>query len=90
MITTNPLTSSVCAVSCGIVDGIALLDLDYSEDSNADVDANFVLAGDGNMIEIQSTAEKNTFSEAQFFSILNLAKEASLELTRLQREALRK
>jgi ribonuclease PH len=88
MITKNPLTSSVCAVSCGVVNGVALLDLDYSEDSTADVDANFVLAGDGNMIEIQSTAEKNTFSEAEFFSLLNLAKEASLTLTHLQNEAI--
>ncbi len=88
LITTHPLTHSVCAISCGIVEGKALLDLDYSEDSNADVDANFVLAGNGNMIEIQSTAEKNSFSEQEFFTLLSLAKEASLELTRLQNEAL--
>lgn len=88
MIPAHPLTDSVCAVSCGIVNGVPLLDLDYSEDSNADVDANFVLAGNGNMIEIQSTAEKVPFTEASFMALLGLAKQASLELTAAQRAAL--
>ena len=55
---TVPLTGQVAAVSCGIVDGVAVLDLDYDEDSSADADANFVLTDGGGIVEIQATAEK--------------------------------
>src|ERR1700729_1778783 len=60
----TPLTGAVAAVSCGIVDGLALLDLDYSEDSTAEVDANVVMTGDGGLVEVQATAERTPLSRA--------------------------
>ena len=62
----NPLTGTVAAVSCGLWEGAAVLDLDYPEDSKADADANFVLTGAGGIVEVQGTAEKDPFTEAQF------------------------
>ena len=63
----------MAAVSCGLSDGAAVLDLDYAEDSAADADANFVLTGAGGIVEIQGTAEKTPFTEAQFLELLALA-----------------
>jgi ribonuclease PH len=83
-----PLTEAVAAVSCGIIGGAAVLDIDYAEDSTADVDANFVLAGNGGIIEIQSTAEKKPFSDADFQSLLTLARKGTTELMALQKKAL--
>ncbi len=68
-----PLNQSVAAVSCGIVDGRALLDLDYSEDSNAEVDANVVMTGDGGLVEVQATAERTPLSRASLDELLALA-----------------
>jgi ribonuclease PH len=68
-----PLTSSVAAVSCGIVDGRALLDLDYVEDSSAEVDANVVMTGDGGLVEVQATAERTPLSRASLDELLALA-----------------
>jgi ribonuclease PH len=68
-----PLTGSVAAVSCGIVDGAALLDLDYSEDSTAEVDANVVMTGDGGLVEVQATAERTPLSRAHLDDLLALA-----------------
>jgi ribonuclease PH len=68
-----PLTSSVAAVSCGIVGGVPLLDLDYSEDSVAEVDANVVMSGDGGLIEVQATAERTPLSRAHLDDLLALA-----------------
>ncbi len=68
-----PLTGSVAAVSCGIVDGVALLDLDYSEDSTAEVDANVVMTGDGGLVEVQATAERTPLSRAHLDDLLALA-----------------
>jgi ribonuclease PH len=68
-----PLTSSVAAVSCGVVDGRALLDLDYSEDSGAEVDANVVMTGDGGLVEVQATAERTPLSRASLDELLALA-----------------
>ena len=70
----NPLTGTVAAVSCGLWEGTAVLDLDYPEDSKADADANFVLTGTGGIVEVQGTAEKDPFTEAQFHELLTLAK----------------
>lgn len=84
----SPLRGSVAAVSCGIFDGQALLDLDYSEDSHAQADANFVIAGDGGLVEIQATAEQTPFSEAQFQELLRLARKGAGELAALQRKAI--
>jgi len=83
-----PLRDSVAAVSCGVVGGLAVLDLDYAEDSQAETDANFVLTGDGGIVEIQATAEGAPFDEALFADMLRLARAGIAELTRLQRMAL--
>jgi len=69
----SPLTATVAAISAGIVDGIALLDLDYSEDSTAEVDANVVMTGDGGLIEVQATAERTPLSRAHLDELLALA-----------------
>ena len=68
-----PLTGSIAAVSCGMVDGRALLDLDYSEDSTAEVDANVVMTGDGGLVEVQATAERTPLSRASLDELLALA-----------------
>jgi ribonuclease PH len=68
-----PLTGSVAAVSCGVVDGRALLDLDYVEDSSAEVDANVVMTGDGGLVEVQATAERTPLSRASLDELLGLA-----------------
>ena len=88
LLETVPLTDQVAAVSCGLYKGAAVLDLDYEEDSNAEADANFVLTGRGGIVEIQGTAEHDPFSEAQFLELLALAKGATADLVRHQREAL--
>jgi ribonuclease PH len=83
-----PLNDSVAAVSCGVVDGMPVLDLDYAEDSTAETDANFVLTGSGGIVEIQATAEGAPFDEASFTRMLALARAGIAELTRAQRAAL--
>jgi len=83
-----PLTDSVAAISCGICSGMAVLDLDYAEDSAAETDANFVLTGSGKIIEIQATAEGAPFDEEEFSAMLRLARGGIAELTRLQIAAL--
>ncbi|MFO1062095.1 MAG: ribonuclease PH [Dongiaceae bacterium] len=82
-----PLTDHVAAVSCGLVGGTALLDLDYAEDSQAEADANFVLTGQGGLVEIQATAEQRPFDEAAFAAMLGLARHGITELVSLQRRA---
>jgi len=84
----DPVNGSIAAVSCGIFEGTPVLDLDYVEDSNAEVDANFVLTGDGGIVEIQGTAEADPFSEAAFLRLLELAKKGIGELTTAQTMAL--
>src|SRR5579884_1440652 len=69
----SPLTGTVAAVSCGIVEGVPLLDLDYAEDSAAEVDANVVMTGDGGLIEVQATAERTPLSRAHLDQLLALA-----------------
>ena len=85
---TSPIIGQVAAVSCGIISGEAVLDLDYDEDSNADADANFVLTSAGGIVEIQGTAEKTPFSETQFTELLTLAGQGTEQLFALQRQAL--
>ncbi len=87
VIVSVPLHSQVAAVSCGLVAGAALLDLDYAEDSGAEADANFVLT-EGGIVEIQGTAEQSPFSEVQFFELLRLAKQGTALLFEAQRKAL--
>jgi ribonuclease PH len=82
----TPLTGSVAAVSCGIVDGVALLDLDYSEDSTAEVDANVVMTSDGGLVEVQATAERTPLSRAHLDDLLALAAGGIESLRALQDE----
>ena len=70
----SPIVSQVAAVSCGLVGGVAVLDLDYGEDSAADADANFVLTDAGGIVEVQGTAETVPFSEVQFLELMRLAR----------------
>ena len=82
------LDDQVAAVSCGIVGGEAVLDLDYDEDSTAEADANFVLTASGGIVEVQGTAEGDPFSEAQLIAMLALARAGTERLFALQRDAL--
>ena len=81
------LTGSVAAVSVGVVEDVALLDLDYSEDSNAEVDVNVVMTGDGRFVEVQSTAEKIPFDRERLDDLLDLATAGIEDLQRFQEEA---
>jgi ribonuclease PH len=81
------LRDHVAAVSCGVYQNVAVLDLDYAEDSEAETDANFVMTGSGNIIEIQATAEKTAFSEDQLLSLLSLARKGVTRLVDLQKLA---
>jgi len=81
------LTGSVSAVSVGIVDDVPLLDLDYSEDSEAEVDMNVVMTGEGALVEVQATAEKTPFSRARLDELLELAAAGVEELAAVQEEA---
>ena len=83
-----PLTDHVAAVSCGIYQGTAVLDLDYPEDSNAEADANFVLTGKAGIVEIQATAEAEPFEDAAFTDMLRLARKGIGELVDLQKAAI--
>jgi len=80
----TPLTGSVAAVSCGMVAGAALLDLDYAEDSTAEVDANVVMTGDGGLVEVQATAERTPLSRAHLDDLLALAVDGIAALRALQ------
>jgi ribonuclease PH len=82
------LTGSVAAVSVGIVDGEALLDVDYAEDSRAEVDMNVVMTGDGRLVEVQATAEKVAFDRESLDVLLDLAASGIDEITGAQEEAL--
>jgi ribonuclease PH len=84
----SPLTGSVAAVSCGIVDGVALLDLDYSEDSTAEVDANVVMTGEGGLVEVQATAERTPLSRAHLDELLALAAAGIEQLRAAQEQAI--
>ena len=83
-----PLSDQVAGVSCGLCEGVALLDLDYKEDSGAQVDANFVMTGRGGIVEIQTTAEHEPFTRAQLGEMFALAEQGVSELAGLQRKAL--
>ncbi|HEY1450199.1 MAG TPA: ribonuclease PH [Solirubrobacteraceae bacterium] len=84
----SPLNGSVAAVSCGMVGGRALLDLDYSEDSTAEVDANVVMTGDGGLIEVQATAERTPLSRASLDELLALAAAGIEQLQAAQQRAI--
>lgn len=84
----NPLKGMVAAISCGICNGECVVDVDYEEDSRAEVDMNFVLTDDNKIVEIQGTAEGAPFDEAQFNELLGLAKDGISQLIAKQKEAL--
>ncbi len=83
----SPMTGSVAAISCGMVEGVPLLDLDYSEDSTAEVDANVVMTGDGGLVEVQATAERTPLSRAHLDELLAIAATGIEALRSLQDEA---
>jgi ribonuclease PH len=85
MVKDGVIKDQVAAVSCGLYKGQPVLDLDYAEDSDADADANFVLTGKGNIVEVQITAEKVAFTEEQMAELMGLAKEGISELVNLQK-----
>jgi ribonuclease PH len=84
----TPLTGSVAAVSCGVVDGVPLLDLDYPEDSAAEVDANVVMTGEGGLVEVQATAERTPLSRAHLDELVGLAAAGVAGLRAAQEEVL--
>jgi len=84
----SPIIGQVAAVSCGIYQGVPVLDLDYAEDSAADADANFILTASGGIIEIQATAEKTAFDDAAFTALLALARSGTAALFAAQTAAL--
>jgi ribonuclease PH len=87
MLTAPVLRDHVAAVSCGVYQNVAVLDLDYAEDSEADTDANFIMTGSGKIIEIQATAERDPFSEEQLLALLGLARKGIARLVDLQKLA---
>ena len=87
MLKADPLRDHVAAISCGICNGTAVLDLDYAEDSAAETDANFVMTGAERIVEVQGTAEKIPFTEEQFLGLLALAKKGIAKLVDLQKLA---
>ena len=84
----NVLRDHVAAVSCGVYNGTPVLDLDYAEDSEAETDANFVMTGDGRIIEIQGTAEKTPFTQDEFLALMGLAQKGISRLCDLQKMAI--
>ena len=87
VITADPILDQVAAVSCGVFQDVPVLDLDYDEDSSAEADANFVLTGNGDIVEIQATGEKRGFTRAEFETLFDLARKGMDELFALQRAA---
>ena len=87
VIARDPILDQVAAVSCGVFSGVPVLDLDYEEDSNAEADSNFVLTGQGDIVEIQATGEKRGFTRAEFESLFDLARKGIAELIALQKAA---
>lgn len=87
IINTHPLKDHVAAVSCGVVQGAPVLDLDYAEDSTAETDANFVLTGSGGIVEVQGTAEGKPFSDEELLELLRLARVGATNLVALQKQA---
>jgi ribonuclease PH len=88
MFKTFPMKDHVAAISCGIHNGTPVLDLDYAEDSTAGTDANFVMTGQGGIVEVQGTAEGEPFSQASLLELLALARKGIDELVALQKQAI--
>ena len=88
MLKESPMNGQLAAISCGICDGTALLDLDYAEDSAAETDANFVMVAEGGIVEIQATAEDTPFAQTEFMALLAHAKKGVAEIAAAQNKAL--
>ncbi len=88
VIKTDPIVAQVAAVSCGLFASAPILDLDYSEDSRAEVDANFVMSSDGRLVEVQGSGEQRAFSRDEFGQLMDLAEQGCAQLFDLQRTAL--
>jgi ribonuclease PH len=84
----SPIRDHVAAISCGVVKGTPVVDLDYDEDSTAETDANFVITGAGGLVEVQATAEGAVFSEAELIAMMGLARNAVSRLVELQKAAI--
>ena len=89
IVTENFVVDSVSAISCGIVGGECVLDLDYEQDSSGEADANFVLTESGNIVEVQATAEEYAFPKEQFNTLFELAQLGCAELSKIQKQALK-
>ena len=87
LLTKDPILDQVAAISCGVFKGVPVLDLEYEEDSNAEADANFVLTGKGDIVEIQATGEKRGFTQDEFEALFALARKGIGELQVMQRAA---
>lgn len=85
----DPMISQIAAISAGIVGNNAMVDLEYTEDSSAEVDGNFIMSSDGSIIEIQMTGEKRGFSEKEFSAIFSYSKQSISELFKLQNQAIK-
>jgi ribonuclease PH len=88
VIKTDPILDHVAAISCGVFADIPVLDLDYEEDSQAEADANFVLTGAGDIVEIQATGERRGFTQAEFEALFSLARSGIADLVKMQKAAL--
>ena len=88
VIRADPILDHVAAISCGIYKGVPVLDLEYEEDSNAEADANFVLTGSGDIVEIQATGEKRGFSRDEFEQLFSLARDGIASLVEMQKAAI--
>jgi ribonuclease PH len=88
LLASSPLTGSVAAISCGVIEGTPLLDLDYREDSSAEVDANVVMTGEGGLVELQTTAERTPLSRAHLDTLLGLAASGIERLRVVQQQAI--
>ncbi|HYF22970.1 MAG TPA: ribonuclease PH, partial [Caulobacteraceae bacterium] len=85
---TDPILDQVAAISCGVFQGVPVLDLEYEEDSAAEADSNFVLTGQGSIVEIQATGEKRGFTQSEFDALFSLARTGCARLFEMQRAAL--
>ena len=88
LLTAAPLKDTVAAISAGMIGGKVFLDLTYEEDSQAEVDMNFIMTGSGGLVEVQGTAERNPFTEENLQGMLTSAKKAILMLTAIQKKSL--
>ena len=87
LIAKDPILDQVAAISCGVFNGVPVLDLDYEEDSNAEADSNFVLTGSGDIVEVQATGERRGFTQQEFDALFSLARKGIGELCLMQAAA---